>query len=271
MAQHNQPERPTGTPPPPPAALPEMPPAPPPAALPSPYAGSLPPERQGCSGCGWGVIGALGCLVVLIVPVVALLLMGTVTVDGIIKGVQNMFNAPVTISIQAVLDSIDNVSQLTTVRYNYSSMVTSERDMPDALKLLYGERQVMVAVGHVNAGIDLSQITAQNLTQDGDTLLIRLPPPQLQDCFVNEQASYIASMDTGLFSRSAPELVVEGRRFAVHNFRDRALEEGILEAVQAQTQTVIQEFVQAFNPNVAVKVTITPPDPNNPVLPDSCQ
>src|SRR5512145_2298833 len=104
MAQQHQPDQPSYTPP--PAALPEMPPAPPPAALPSPYAGNLPPERQGCSGCGWGVIGALGCLVVLIVPIVVLLLMGTVTVDGIIKGVQNMFNAPVVVNIQAVLDSI---------------------------------------------------------------------------------------------------------------------------------------------------------------------
>ncbi|MBI5671004.1 MAG: DUF4230 domain-containing protein [Chloroflexi bacterium] len=254
----------------PPSVVPELPPAPPPASLPSPYAGDAAPERRGCSGCGWGVLGALGCLVVLIVPIVALLLAGTISINGIIGGIQNMFNAPVLVNIQLALDSIQGMSQLTTVRYNYSSLVTSERDMPDILKLLYGEKQVMVAVGHVNAGIDLSQIGPDDVTQDGDTITVRLPPPQLQDCFVNEQESYIASMETGVFSRSAPELVVEGRRFAVQQFRARALEEGILNDVQAQAHTVIQNFVKSLYPEATVSIVTTPPDPNAP-LPATCQ
>lgn len=254
----------------PPPVVPELPPAPPPASLPSPYAGDETHERRGCAGCSWGVLGALGCLVLLIAPIAGLLLAGTLSINGIIGGIQSMFNAPVTVNIQLSLDSIQGMSQLTTVRYNYSSLVTSERDMPDVLKLLYGERQVMVAVGHVNAGIDLSQITAEDVSQDGNTIIVRLPPPQLQDCFVNEQESYIASMETGVFSRSAPELVVQGRRFAVQQFRSQALEEGILNDVQAQAKTVIENFVQSLNPEAQVQVTTSPPDPNAP-LPETCQ
>lgn len=253
----------------PPPVVPELPPAPPPAALPSPY-NDAPPERRGCAGCGWGVLGALGCLVLLIAPLVGLLLAGTLSINGIIGGIQNMFNAPVKVSIQLALDSIQGMSQLTTVRYNYSSLVTSERDMPDVLKLLYGEKQVMVAVGHVNAGIDLSKITARDVIQDGNSISIQLPPPQLQDCFVSEQESYIASMETGVFSRSAPELVVEGRRFAVQQFRDRALEEGILNDVQAQAKAVIENFVKSLNPQAQVRVLTAAPDPNAP-LPETCQ
>jgi hypothetical protein len=262
MSQQPPPEQKpyTELPPPPPAAPPELPPLPP----------EMYTERRGRSGCAWGVVGALGCLVLLVVPIIGLLLMGTVTVNGIIGGIQSMFNPPVVITAQTVLDSIQGLSQLTTVRYNYSSLVTSERDMPDVLKLLYGERQVLVAVGHVNAGIDLGQITAGDITQDGSTLIVRLPPPQLQDCFVNEQDSYIAALNTGLFSRSAPELVMEGRRFAVRQFRDRALAEGILEDVQAHTQAVVQQLIETLNPDAAVRLVITPPDAAAP-LPESCR
>ncbi|NWG17931.1 MAG: DUF4230 domain-containing protein [Chloroflexi bacterium] len=248
--------------PPPPPAPPELPPPPQP---------ELPAEgRRGCSGCAWGVAGALGCLVLLVVPIIGLLLMRTVTVNGIVGGIQSIFNAPVVITAQTVLDSIQGLSQLTTVRYNYSSLVTSERDMPDVLKLLYGEKQVLVAVGHVNAGIDLGQITADDITQDGSILIVRLPPPQLQDCFVNEQDSYIAALNTGLFSRSASELVIEGRRFAVRQFRDQALAEGILDAVQTQTQAVLQNLIATIAPNTPVRLVITPPDADAPP-PESCQ
>jgi hypothetical protein len=262
MSQQPPPEQKpyTKLPPPPPAAPPELPPLPP----------EMYTERRGRPGCAWGVVGALGCLGLLVVPIIGLLLMGTVTVNGIIGGIQSMFNPPVVITAQTVLDSIQGLSQLTTVRYNYSSLVTSERDMPDVLNLLYGERQVLVAVGHVNAGIDLSQITAGDITQDGSTLIVRLPPPQLQDCFVNEQDSYIAALNTGLFSRSAPELVIEGRRFAVRQFRDRALAEGILEDVQAHTQAVVQQLIETLNPDAAVRLVITPPDAAAP-LPESCR
>ena len=249
---------------------PELPPAPPPASLPSPYAGDAPPERRGCLGCGWGVLGALGCLVLLLAPIVGLLLAGSLTVNGIIGGVQSMFNPPVKVNINLALDSIQGLSQLTTVRYNYSSLVTSERDMPDVLKLLYGEKQVIVAVGHINAGIDLSQIKAGDVSLNGSSITLRLPPPQLQDCFVSEQESYIASTETGIFSRSAPQLVVEARRYAVQQFRNRALEEGILNDVQAQARDVVQHFVQTLNPSATVSVITSPPS-TNVTLPETCQ
>lgn len=256
---------------PPPAVLPEMPPAPPPVPPPAAYSPELPPESsRGLPGCAWGMVGALGCLALLLAPIVGLLLMGTVSINSLIGGIQNIFNAPVTISAQTVLESIQGMSQLVTVRYNYSSVITSERDMPDVLRLLYGERQVMVAVGHVNAGVDLSGLTLDDVTQDGDSLLIRLPPPRLLDCFVSEQDSYIASLNTGVFSRSAPDLVVAGRRYAVQQFRDRALEEGILEDVQAHTQAVMQEFINLISPAAQVSISMARPQADAP-LPDTCR
>lgn len=246
---------------------------PPPPTVPPPVQEIYPaPGRPGCRGCGWGVAGAFGCLVVLLIPLVILVMAGSVTVNGLISNVQNMLNAPPVITAQIVLERVQALAQLTTVRYNYSSLVTSEREMPGVLAVLYGERQVMVAVGHVNAGVNLDELTAADITRDGNAITIHLPPPVLHDCFLNEQASYVVSRDTGVFARSAPNLDSDARRFAVQQFRDNALEEGILTEVQQQAQAVIEQFfsITRLEDGSQVHVVVSAPVPDAP-LPESCQ
>lgn len=177
--------------------------------------------------------------------------------------------SPVTVTGTTVLDRIQTLSQLTTTRLSYSSLITSEREMPDLLKGLYGDKQMMVAVGHVNAGIDLRQLTPNSITTENNVMTIRLPPPQLLDCFLNEQASYIVSRETGIFARPAPNLDSAARRYAVGQFKEMALKDEILVQVQTNSQTVIQNFVLALGVK-DVRVITTPPDPNAP-LPQSCQ
>ena len=178
-------------------------------------------------------------------------------------------SAPITIQATTVLDRIQTLSDVVTTRYNYSSLVQSQRDMPGLLNALYGDKLLMVAVGHINAGIDMTKVTASNITRQGDSMTIRLPPPQLLDCFLDEKASYIVSRDTGLFAKPAPNLDQEARRYAVAQFRDTAINADIYSEVQTHAQTVVQDFVTSLGIK-QVTVQTSPPDPNAP-LPDSCR
>lgn len=175
------------------------------------------------------------------------------------------------INANVVLERIQDMSLLTTTRYNYSSIVTSERQIPGILGALYGERQVMVAVGYVVAGVDMSKISADDVSIDGEALSIRLPSPILQDCFLDEQASYIVSRDTGIFSRSAPNLDTEARRYAVQQFRNSALEGRILEEAQVQAAEVVKSFILLLGVESIrdVNITVAMPETNAP-LPSSC-
>jgi hypothetical protein len=174
--------------------------------------------------------------------------------------------APITIQATTVLDRIQSLSEVMTTRYNYSSLVNSERDMPGILSGLYGDRLLMVAVGQVNAGIDVKRI---NVTQDkAGAMTIQLPPPQLFSCFLDEKASYVISRDTGIFARPAPNLDQEARRFAVAQFRDLAVKADIYSEVQNRAKTLITDFVESIGVKNATVLT-TPPDPNAE-FPDSC-
>jgi hypothetical protein len=209
-------------------------------------------------------------MLVIVVILAALVALGVLTLQdqGLIPWLGRDYQNQATV----VLQSIQQMSVLTTTRYNFSSLVTTEREMPPVLAALYGERQVLIAVGHVTAGIDLSLMGPEDVTIANGTLMLHLPPPTLQDCFLNEGASYVAERDTGLFSRSAPELEGQARQFAIRQFRDNALQEGILTNVQQQATTALTEFIQLLGINgvSSVSIVTTEPDPLAPA-PLSCQ
>jgi hypothetical protein len=166
-----------------------------------------------------------------------------------------------------LLNKIQSLSSLTTTRYTFSTIVTTESDMPDFLKALYGQKQVMVAVGYITAGIDMKQATASDI-QNGESLTLTLPAPTLQDCILDEGKTYIAALDKGIFAPTNPTLDQDSRRFAVQQLRQAAVNGEILTEAQTQAQVAITDFVNLVGvPNV--QINFAPADPNTP-LPASC-
>ena len=164
---------------------------------------------------------------------------------------------PPVINLTTVLERIQLVSELTTVRYTYSNIITSERDLPPLLEGLYRDKLVLVAVGYVTAGIDLSKLSADNVEFDGDTIRVTLPAPELFDCFFSEPDSYVASRETGFFAAPSPDLDLQARRFAIRHFRDAALEKGILTEAAGQAETTMASLLGAFYPTATVVVTVS--------------
>ncbi|MEP7287030.1 MAG: DUF4230 domain-containing protein [Chloroflexota bacterium] len=234
------------------------------------YPAGYPPAPQ---SSGWFRSFCLALLVLILVTTCAvggaivLVIRQVITVPPGLIAAFTGGPAPVTIQGTTVLERIQSLSELMTTRYNYSSLVTSQRDMPGILNGLYGDKLLMVAVGHITAGIDVKNVTISG--SSADTLTIQMPAPHLIDCFLDEKSSYVVSRDTGLFAKPAPNLDQEARRFAVAEFRKSALDANIYNEVQTHAQTILNNFVLGMG---VKKVTIltTPPDPNTP-LPDSCQ
>lgn len=168
------------------------------------------------------------------------------------------------------VERVQALSQLTTTRYNYSNIVTGQTDMPAFLDSLYGESLVMVAVVHINAGIDISEIIEEDIVYDDvtDIVTITLPAPTLQDCFLDEGQSYIADRQSGIFAQPSTNLDTTTRRFALAQFRDQALEEGILADAALEAESVLSEFF-AVTSDVEFTIIVEPINPDAP-LPETC-
>jgi len=232
-------------------------------------------SSAGCQRLGLGLLGCTGVLAIAVLIVVGgTIAVGATSINNLVGGVQQIFNIETETDFSGVfipvVERINRLQELTTVRFNYANIVTSERELPGVLNALYGDRQVMVAVGHIEAGVDLSSLTQDDITVTDGVMTIQLPAPAIQDCFLNENESYVVSRDTGVFAAAAPELDGETRRFALQQFRAQAMEDDILAEAQSETALVVQEFIQLFiGDEVTVQVEVAAPRADAP-LPGSC-
>lgn len=251
--------------------------------------------RLGQMACGPSCfylgLGGVGCVGVFTLGLVAFLAVASLmsSAGNVLSSVGGFFNdvarslggaPPTRIIVLPQIEALQQLSDLTTVRFNYARVVTSSQEMPRLLSALYGNHLVMIAVGHIEAGIDMRQITADSIQLDESEGIIRLtlPPPRLLRCYLNEQQTEIVERSSGLFAASQPALDNESRRYALRQFRDLALqgignggeiERGILEEAQAEAERVVSDFLLAFNtsagtPRVIISSRQRAPPPPTP-------
>ncbi len=103
----------------------------------------------------------------------------------------------------AVLKSIERIEQFRAATANLQVIVDVERDtryLPDFLK---GERTLFVAVGTVDAGVDLGRLRdgAVRVNEDRTEASITLPAPRLYEPRVDPSRSRVYDRDRGLLDR----------------------------------------------------------------------
>jgi hypothetical protein len=255
----------------------DLPPPPPPpltgAVLPTDAIYDDVPPRRGCSGCAWGVGGALGCLGLIIVPIVVLLLMGTITINGLLSSVQNVFSprppvAAIT-SSQTILTGIQPMGQLVSVSAQLAKADIFVGVQQGALNAC-GFSANHVAQGAVEAGIDLTRITEANIQYEAstNTYTITLPPAELTSCRIEFIRQYDRTLTACAVDWDEARLLANYQ--ALNEFRVDALESGLLSRAQNEARIALGNFVTALTGarvNIVFQVAESTPD----TAPASCQ
>jgi hypothetical protein len=143
-----------------------------------------------------------------------------------------------------VLDVISKQPRLETTAYFLSTVA----DVSQQVGLLNQEqRVVLVACGKVTAGIDLSQLTAQNVSVNGEQVVIDLPEPMVFDTLLiedrNPPCTYVAFRTDGILLEAAKHLESEARKQALNTFRESALANGILNEAKTNAETEIRRLL----------------------------
>jgi hypothetical protein len=172
------------------------------------------------------------------------------------------------------VEPFTNLSALTTITYNYSNAVTVTTDMPPAIQALYGNSQVLIAVGSIEAGVNLGDLTPQDIVYDEaqSTLTLTLPPAKITNCYLNDQETYVAERVSGLFAADSTVLDTESRRYALQQFLTLAQEGNILLEAQGRAATIVQEFAQSLvaTSGQAITVQIVSDPIDTETLPETC-
>lgn len=154
---------------------------------------------------------------------------------------------PRTTTGPVVVEGIQDLNRLATVRWTESVLVTRESGGTGLEQFFTGERVLLVAVGEVEAGVDLSALGEDDVRVEGESVTIRLPEPEVFSASLDEDETGVYDRDFGpLNLRPDDELVEEAREEAESRVEEAARESGILDTAETNAEESIRAFVTSL-------------------------
>jgi hypothetical protein len=148
---------------------------------------------------------------------------------------------PTTYNTATVLRQVQTLSQLVTVKYVMEKVVVYE----DVKWFPGGDNRVlMIAHGIVKAGVDLERLKPEDVQILDKTVRIRLPNPQITDCYLDEKQTQVVERTTGLLRTFDKDLEQTARLIAVNDVRRGAREAGILKDAEDRARTQVERLFQ---------------------------
>lgn len=146
-----------------------------------------------------------------------------------------------------VVEGVRELDQLATVRWTESVPVTRQSGGDVLERLFSGEEVLLIATGEVEAGVDLAEIGADDVSVEGDTVTMRLPEPEILSSSLDEEKTRVYDRDfSPLNVHPDDELVEEARARALEKVEAAARENGILKTAEKNAESSIRAFVTSL-------------------------
>lgn len=199
-------------------------------------------------GCLYGgtIVGG-GCLLVVVAILVVPMVLGMTTFDRILSGISSIFEAAsaraTVLSSQTIVESIQPMGQLVTVSAQLAK-INQQINVSQGVLNMCAYRVNHAVQGTIEAGIDLTQIGADALRYDTarETYILTVPAPQLTSCRIDEIQQYDWSVSTCNPDWDGARLLANYT--ALNQFREDAVEGGILRRAENETRLVLGNFVR---------------------------
>lgn len=148
-----------------------------------------------------------------------------------------------------VLEEIEKLGKMELVRYNFKEITEINEknkpylwffDVPDS-------RVVVISHGEAVGCLDLSKIQGRDIVEQGDTVLVRLPEPELCYYKLDMENTTIYSVEKQVYFKKESALVEKALRMAERKMRDAALESGILEQTRENAETMLKPLLEGVS------------------------
>jgi len=151
---------------------------------------------------------------------------------------------PRTTTGPVVVEGIQELDQLATVRWTESVLITRETGGNILDRLFSGEKVIVIATGEVEAEVDLGDIDKDQVSVNGDSVTIDLPEPEILSASLDEERTRVYDRDfSPLNVRPDDDLVERARLRAVEKIEDAARENKILATAERNAEDGIRAFV----------------------------
>lgn len=137
-----------------------------------------------------------------------------------------------------VLQEVTKMGKLELVRYRFKDVVEHEQ----IRQWFPNPKAVLIIEGEAVGCLDLTKITAADITATGDTLVVHLPDPELCSYKVDHQRSKVYNTEFAFFEEAV--LINEAYRQAEKQIRQSALNGGILEQTRRNADQILKPFLE---------------------------
>lgn len=230
------------------------------------------PKRGGGRGCLWGLAGLFACMAIPLASIALIGFLGITSVSALFDGIADFFRGEprqATVdTTRTLVNAIEARGTLETISVSFSRTnvrVTVREGFQNAC----GYSASHAVEGTVEAGIDLRQLPDDAVTYDTlrETYVITLPAPQLTSCRIDFIQQYDRSQTfCGITWDNARQLA---QYTSLVDFRDEALESGILDLAADETLPVLEGLLTSVT-DANIEIRFAAPDPDSP-LPPSCE
>jgi hypothetical protein len=208
-------------------------------------------------------------LVIFLIVVTVAVFMVIVTLRGVqsvTNPVGNLFRDLVVEATPVILPNpvvvvreINTLARLETTSYSFQDVLQIERNQ-DLLFGAFGETLLFVAYGDVIAGVDLSQMQPEDLQVVGPTsVIVHLPDSEIFVTDLDNERSYVANRDVGIFTNADPQLETLIRQEADTRMLEAAMENGILEKADEEAEAFMRSFLEGLGFEEITFTDSTPP------------
>jgi hypothetical protein len=227
-------------------------------------------QKHSSSGCAQAtlyiVIGSLLALVIV------LLFFGQ-TINNVsdIFGLPNFANRPTPVartSPAAITMRVQQMNRLETTSYTIEKVIEVSVEGDYLIEdnpvedWLFGERMLLIAHGRVIAGIDLSELSEDDIvvSSDGMSLTMQLPPARILDVSLDNEQTRVYDREQGLLAPQNINLEAFARQQGEDAILQTACEDGIMQRANEEAQQSMEQFLSLLDFE-EVEVVMSEPGP----------
>lgn len=137
-----------------------------------------------------------------------------------------------------VLKEITTLGKLELVKYTFKDIVEHEQ----VNTFLPNANAILIVEGEATGCIDLTKITADDITSEGDSVTVQLPKPELCTWKINHDRSRV--YDTRFSFLDQSQLVSDAYRKAEQQVRQSALDGGILNQTRQNANQILRPMLE---------------------------
>ena len=188
---------------------------------------------------------------VMLAAAAAILIIGLL-LGAVLRGVVGGSSGTRVYNTSVVIQQVQTLSQLVTVKYVLEKVQILEDPSQNPLRYLWptydNTRVILVAHGVVKAGVDLSSLRPADVKVSGKKIVLKLPTAQITDAYLDDHKTQIIEHTTGFLRSFNKDLEQTTRQNALDDIRRAARANGIIKDADASRGMALPAFTLRTSP-----------------------